>query len=229
MSGDVTRYYDRLEPCERMIAAIAAAARGDDQEIDRLVRSCPRHSYVQRDLAYTQRVRAAEFVTTALAFKLGPLLTTLTVLNSVCDYLKFPSDRYLEAVWLASDAAFGRGVQWGWARSGRDEDPPDPYEADDELLPSFDTAATEKISAGTLAALSKIATKVATFSRGILDGFAQWASDERLEPLALITVFADDLNRQLEAARPMLDAAEPDPEVAVQYAELCRALWTNYR
>jgi hypothetical protein len=124
MSGDVTRYYERLEPRERMIAAIAAAARADDQEIDRLVGSCPRHTYVETDVAFTQRMRAAGYVTTALSVELGPLLRTLIVLDSVCDYLEVRSDRYIEALWLAARAALWQGVQWGWARSGRnDKDP----------------------------------------------------------------------------------------------------------
>jgi hypothetical protein len=229
MSGDVTRFYDRLEPHERMIAAIAAAVRSDDQEIDRLVRSCPRHKYVQPDLAYTRYMGAAEFVTTALVVKLGPLLATLSVFDSVCDYLELRSGRYLEAVWLATDAAFRQGVQWGWARSGREDDPPDPNDADDELVSSFDPAYTRKITAVSLGVLRKIAADLATLSRGVWDGFTEWASEENLEPLALVTVFRDDFKPQLEAARQMLDAAESDREVAVQYADLCRAVWASYR
>ena len=74
-----------------------------------------------------------------------------------------------------------------------------------------------------------MAANVATFSKGIWDGFATWASEEGLEPLALVQVFREDFKPQLEAARPMLDAAESDPEVAVQYAELCRVLWAKSR
>ena len=226
--SDVTRYYDRLDPRERMIAAIAAAARADDHEIDRLVRSCPRHTYGQTDPEYTRYMEAAEFVTTALAVELGPLLASLTVLDSVCNLLELRSKRYLEALWLASDAAFSQGVRWGWERSGRDDEPPDPNETADEL-PSFDTTGTQNITAGSLAALRNIAAEAATFSRGIWDGFEQWASSEGLEPPTLITVFADNLKHRLEAARPILDAADTNPKVAAQYADLCKTIWANYR
>ena len=229
MSGNLARFYDRLEPRERMIAVIAAAAWSDDQEIDRLVRSCPRHTYVQTDRAYTRYLGAAEFVTTALVVKLGPLLATLSAFDLVCHYLETRSSRYLEALFLGTDAAFRQGVQWGWARSGRDDDPPDPDDTDEELASSFDPTYTQRISAARVAALRTMAANVATFSKGIWDGFAKWASEEGLEPLALVQVFREDFKPQLEAARPMLDAAESDPEVAVQYADLCRTLWANCR
>ena len=227
MSGGVTGYYDRLEPHERLIAAIAAAARTDDQEIDRLIGSCPRYAYVQTDWTFTQCMRAADYITTALAFELGPHLGALNALDSACDYLEVRSRRYVEALRWIADAAFWQGVRWAWARSGRDDDPPDPNELTDRPLPDIDTATTDRISAVTVAALRHIATDLATFSQGILDGFGQWASEEGLEPLALVAAFAGELNPQLEAARPLLDAAEPDPEVAGQYADLCRALWAN--
>jgi hypothetical protein len=227
MTGDVSHYYERLEPRERMIAAIAAAARTDDQEVDRLVRSCPDYKHVQAGLAFTHCMRAVDFVTTALAVELGPHLRTLIVLDSVCDYLDFRSDLYTEAAWLVSDAAFWQGVQWGWARAGRNDDPPDPNEVDDELPPNLDAARLKKISADTLAALRQIAADLAAFSRGTFDGFGQWASDEGLDPLALVAAFAGYLSPGLEAARPLLDAAEPDPEVVEPYADLFRALWST--
>jgi hypothetical protein len=193
------------------------------------VGSCPRYTYLQTDVAFTQCMRAADFVTTALAVKLGPLLRTLMVLDSVCDYLEVRSRRHVEAVWWTSDAAFWEGVQWGWARSGRDDDAPDPNELADGPLPDVDTASTEKINADTLAAVRHIAANFATFSRGTWDGFEQWASEEGLEPRALVAALAGYLNPDLEAARPLLDAAEPDPEVAEHYADLCRALWAKHR
>jgi hypothetical protein len=228
MSGDVARYYERLEPRERMIAAIEAAARTDDQEVDRLVGSCPRYKYVHTDLAFTQLMRAADFVTMALAVELAPLLRALVVLDSVCDYLEGRSRRHLDAVWWASDAAFRQGVRWGWARSGRDDDPPDPNELPDGPLPDVDTASTEEISAETLAALGHNAIDLARLGRSTLDGFEQWASEEGLKPLALIAAFAGYLSPHIKEVQPLLDAAEPDPEAVEQYADLCRALWTKH-
>jgi len=229
MSGDVTRYYERLEPRERMIAAIGAAARADDQEIDRLVGSCPRHTYVETDVAFTQRMRAAGYVTTALAVELGPLLRTLIVLDSVCDYLEVRSDRYINALWLAARAALWQGVQWGWARSGRNDDPPDPNDLDDELLTDLDTARLENISADTVTPLRQIAADLARFGRSTLDGFGQWASDEGLDSLVLVAAFAGYLSPHIEEARPMFDTAQPDPEAAEAFADICRALWAKYR
>lgn len=45
--------YESLTPRQRVIASIEALARGDEEEKRRLVKSCPKKSYLQTDTAYS--------------------------------------------------------------------------------------------------------------------------------------------------------------------------------
>ena len=56
MKDNLTLYYHKLNPTERLSLAIAALARGDDEESTRLRETCPRVQYVpQIDLAYASK------------------------------------------------------------------------------------------------------------------------------------------------------------------------------
>ena len=50
--------YEKLTPKQRVIACIEAAARGDEDERLRLIESCPRKSYTQLDLQFTDKMEA---------------------------------------------------------------------------------------------------------------------------------------------------------------------------
>ncbi len=45
--------YESLTPRQRVIATIEAEARGDEQEAQRLLATCPKKTYTQADSAYT--------------------------------------------------------------------------------------------------------------------------------------------------------------------------------
>ena len=53
---------DKLTADERFRIMLAAAARQDTPEVERLARTCPRRTYSMTDLAYTERVRASRRV-----------------------------------------------------------------------------------------------------------------------------------------------------------------------
>ena len=50
--------YSLLTPEERLSAAIAAIGRGDDDEVARLHRTCPRVTYMMEDAAFTRFLRS---------------------------------------------------------------------------------------------------------------------------------------------------------------------------
>ncbi len=71
----VGRLYDQLGPEERFKLAMAAAARGDEAENDRLIRTCPRVPYRLTDPAFHGRCMAAYMLVAAfeggIVFYLG--------------------------------------------------------------------------------------------------------------------------------------------------------------
>jgi hypothetical protein len=58
-TGPVTKLYEQFEPAERLTLMLEAMARGDEGEAERLGGSCPRGSYTQRDVRFTERVDTA--------------------------------------------------------------------------------------------------------------------------------------------------------------------------
>jgi len=52
--------YETLSPRQRIIATIEAEARGDQAEVQRLVKTCPRKTYSQADAAYTDTMNALQ-------------------------------------------------------------------------------------------------------------------------------------------------------------------------
>ena len=53
------RLYDRLTPEERFRLDVLAMARGDEEESERLARTCPRRTYTMNDLGFVGRWEAA--------------------------------------------------------------------------------------------------------------------------------------------------------------------------
>jgi hypothetical protein len=85
-NGLVHRYY-HLEPQERFLATLEAAARGDDEECDRLWGTCPMRHYSMTDGRFTDRWRATSTLATAVAVDLGPRLANLRMLAAVRETL----------------------------------------------------------------------------------------------------------------------------------------------
>lgn len=48
--------YTSLTPEERIIASIEANARGDENEVQKLIKTCPKKQYLSSDRAYSQRM-----------------------------------------------------------------------------------------------------------------------------------------------------------------------------
>ncbi len=58
------KLYDRFDPEERFRLTLEALARGDEREAKRLSESCPLRTYMIKDLAYCDRLRASRQITT---------------------------------------------------------------------------------------------------------------------------------------------------------------------
>ncbi len=79
----LARYYDALTPQERLVLLLQARARGDEREAERLLRTCPRRRYSQREVAFTIRVMMLEAIVWALHWDLGRWLAQIHLLDTV--------------------------------------------------------------------------------------------------------------------------------------------------
>src|SRR5918998_6894075 len=77
------RHYDKLSPEERFRLDVLAMARGDEQESERLVRSCPRATYTTNDRAFTGRWSGAENIALRISLPLLQELGRLRVVDAM--------------------------------------------------------------------------------------------------------------------------------------------------
>ena len=89
MKGNrLVKVYDRLTPQERFVLALTADARGDETERQQLVRTCPRHTYLETEAEFTKRIEASQWLALAALCdtqKMLGWLDLLAVLQSVLD------------------------------------------------------------------------------------------------------------------------------------------------
>ena len=76
------RHYDKLTPEERFRLDVLATARGDKQESERLVSSCPRATYTTNERGFTGRWTGAENITLRIAVPLMQELGRLRVVDA---------------------------------------------------------------------------------------------------------------------------------------------------
>jgi hypothetical protein len=76
------RHYDKLSAEERFRLDVLATARGDEQESERLVSSCPRATYTTNERGFTGRWTGAENITLRIAVPLMQELGRLRVVDA---------------------------------------------------------------------------------------------------------------------------------------------------
>jgi len=82
---NLDRVYDRLEPWERFQLALAAQARDDDRDAERLARTCPRRSYQGGEPEFLEPLELACELAHAFAAEILPLAGRLDVAEAAAE------------------------------------------------------------------------------------------------------------------------------------------------
>ena len=121
MSKDgLRRHYARLTAEERFCLDVLAMARGDKQESERLVGSCPRFSYTMNDRAFTGRWLGVLDITLRVYLGIAGHLERVAMMGATREMLPF-QDRYARE--RMSDAfvkGHGAGARQAWRMAGAD-------------------------------------------------------------------------------------------------------------
>jgi hypothetical protein len=118
------RHYDRLTPEERFRLDVLAMARGDMQESERLVSSCPRASYTMTERGFGARWGGAENATLRIWAGLGKELERLCVVDTL--RVMFPYQQTLSSN-ITFDAYYKgheSGSRHAWGHAGQSGPPP---------------------------------------------------------------------------------------------------------
>jgi len=112
------RHYDKLGPEERFRLDVLAMARGDSQESERLVSSCPKFSYTMTDNAFSGLWLGAMDVTLRVYIEMAGRLERLHMMGMLREVLPY-QDRYArERVRDAYLEGHEAGARQAWRVAG---------------------------------------------------------------------------------------------------------------
>ena len=118
------RHYDKLTAEERFRLDVLAMARGDEQESERLVSSCPRATYTTNDRAFTARWGASENIALRMYIAIGNDLAKLQMVDAFRVMVPYQET-------LSSNMTFGAyykgheaGSYHAWNHAGQTGHPP---------------------------------------------------------------------------------------------------------
>jgi hypothetical protein len=230
------RLYDRLTPEERFRLDVLALARGDEEESERLIRTCPRRDYTMNDWGFVGRWETAREL--ALLTYVD-VVRRLDKINTIAAFRSlFP---YLNAIWeddvhWAYFDGHEAGCRYAWTRSGKAGEPPG-WEADEEEAernadPTIDEDLKKWTGEGTYArvagTLEEMERELVREALAAWSGFARFCAQEMgLEAkdvvVALARPFAEKV-RDLEelSARHEVEA---EAEGVEEYLVLMTEAW----
>jgi hypothetical protein len=126
------KLYDRLTPEERFRLDVEAMARGDTEESERLVDTCPRYTYAMTDLAFSGRWQTTTEMVLVLCLDLTQHMSRLTMIDAIRETLPFARVIYHNEGEWAYLEGHERGSRYVWERAGMSGDPPGWQPLEDE-------------------------------------------------------------------------------------------------
>jgi hypothetical protein len=191
-----------LEALERFRLVVAARARDDEVELERLTASCPRETYQACEAAVFDRLELMSEFVLALLVELGPLAAKLELLGGI------RSEAALFFEQAADEAAFAASAASTPALR-------------DEVAEAVSEAAREP-GERLLDALAEIGALFASEAAAVAHGFAGFCRDElELEPATVLCAFARPALAQLER----LLEQPPEAEAAAAYTAGLVGIW----
>lgn len=201
----IDQHYDRLEPLERFRLAVAASARNDGVERDRLMASCPRESYSMPSVAVLHRLDLAEAFVIALIAELESVEARLRLLRGLRPFVECVLDRVVDNTSFALCCEVV------------------PTEHHDAVLSAIENAASEP-RIRLLTVFERIEADLLGHSAALVHGFAAFARSELgLQATTLIAAFADSKISRFEESL----AAVPDSDAVAGVQQTFLELWRS--
>src|SRR5918997_4424994 len=241
------RHYDKLSAEERFRLDVLAMARGDEQESERLVRSCPRATYTANDRAFTVRWTSCENIALRVALPLLEELGRLRIVDAMRVLAPYQGTLNENLAFDAYHKGHEAGSYHAWGHAGetghppawpKGEDPEEIWEPDeDERDPAMgrDEAELEVVVeefGGFLPeVLDKLERDATAAAHTAWTGYAAFCEGcAGVDPEKLVGVI---LGPALEQIRGMKNRAErlgvePDAETVEQILEGLAETWKVY-
>jgi hypothetical protein len=187
------RYYDRLTPEERFRLDLLATARGDEEESELLLRTCPRETYTMNHRGFTGRWTGTYEITLRMYIAINNDLAKLQMIDAFRELVPYSQtlahniafDAYFTGHESGSRHAWGQANMEGappqWPDDGPDGElmEPDEDERDPAIerdLEELDTT-VEKYGEFVPELLDRLERELATDALSLWEGFAAFCED----------------------------------------------------
>ncbi len=244
-TNGLKRHYDKLSPEERFRLDVLATARGDTQESERLVSSCPRATYTTNERGFTARWSASENITLRIAVPLMQELGRLRVVDAFRVLAPY-QDTLNEN--LALDAYFKgheAGSYHAWNHAGKaghppawpkGEDPEEVWEPEgDEADPAMERDTDELLKVAKINGrflpeiLDRLEREVVGQALTVWEGYAAFCGEcAGVSAEKLAAVVLEPIAGQIAGVRERAERLEVEPD-AVTVEEIRIGLAETWR
>ena len=238
------RHYDRLSGEERFRLDVLAMARGDAQESERLVRSCPRATYTTNDRAFTGRWSTSENITLRMCAPLLQELGRLRVVDAFRGLVPYQETLNENLAFDAYYKGHEAGSYHAWNYAGKTghppawpkgEDPSEIWEPDeDEQDPAMERDEGEldvivgKCGERLPGILDRLEREVVAQAFTVWAGYAAFCDECAGVPAEkLAAVVLEPIMEQIEALKRRAERLEiePDAETVEEIREGLAETW----
>jgi hypothetical protein len=218
------KLYDEFTAEERFRLVIAAMARADKADVERLGRTCPKKTYTMSDAAYSDRLEVCETLTLVILLELMPKLAKLRmvdVFRYIGEYLGGLID---DATCIVYMAGYKAGAGEAWKRAGRKGDAPEMAPDDTELDDL--RSGTEELRARIEGLLNGLRDELARDARTARDAHVRFCSEHlNLSSADVMNAFAPNARQQLEEFSTTLDGVEGKLNEIDALLDVMRCAW----
>jgi hypothetical protein len=226
-NGQLGKLYDRLTPEERFRLDVLAMARGDAEESELLVRTCPRLKYTMNHRGFTGRWLGAMDVTLRMYLEVVGYIDrikTMEMVRVILPYSEtFAQDAALD-IYLDGHQA---GARQAWHEAGKEGDAPEwwPLEGmDEEGIRSRVSRATSILPE----TLDKLERNQATHALTLWRGFEAFCEESiGLEAIAILKVVLEAVVERVEELEDLAGrlGIEPEHETVEEMAAALAEGW----
>jgi hypothetical protein len=224
------KLYDRLDPDERFRLGLKAAARGDEEDMERLRDTCPRETYTANDTAFTDRISGSQAMTMRLFELLAPRLTKLRTLTAFREALPYTFDNCINEARLAYLRGHEKGASRAWEAAGKNGNPPIRLwkKAELEDLHTIEGHFREKLVFSLLDKVEERERRTARVALTVWEAFAKVCNEHlQLEPETLLGAWCKPLLPEIEELETLQDPPEVDPKILQEYEEAFKQVWED--
>ena len=113
MKRSLAHMYDRLTAEERFRLVVEACVREDERETERLMNTCPRKAYEMNDLAFVERLKASQMISSYVCAELIGVLGMLRTIKVYREAIELYEEAlFLSLEWAAEEAALSYHQGW---------------------------------------------------------------------------------------------------------------------